>query len=291
MQDRTPTIRSRELGEGLRAALVRAGLNQKQVAAKLDWSEGRVSKLLGGKRGGTEMDIVSFLAICGVTGRERERLLKLCRERDTPGWLQQHGSRLPEQLRTFIDHEEKALDIGEFQPIMVPGLLQTGDYARTLIVETGNVPSDEIEERVGARLARQKLFTRHLPVRLNFFLHEFVLRLPVGGPAVMSDQLHHLLRMAVRSSISLRAVPAAIGGHPGIAGQFQLMDFAEYKPVVYLDSETSCLFLEQPVEISAYRSILARLAGKALDEGQSMELIRELAVELYPSGEDHDERV
>ncbi|WP_232376523.1 Scr1 family TA system antitoxin-like transcriptional regulator [Amycolatopsis aidingensis] len=155
MQDRTPTIRSRELGEGLRAALLRAGLNQKQVAAKLDWSEGRVSKLLSGKRGGTEMDIVSFLAICGVTGRERERLLKLCRERDTPGWLQQHGSRLPEQLRTLIDHEEQAVSIASFQPTIVPGLLRTGDYARALIVETGNVPSGEIEERVGALLERR----------------------------------------------------------------------------------------------------------------------------------------
>jgi transcriptional regulator with XRE-family HTH domain len=290
MEDRETTIRSRELGEGLRAAMCGAGLSGRDTARKLGWSPGRVSRLLSGKRGGTEMDVVSFLAVCEVKGAERDRLLRLCQEMSTPGWLQQHGDRLPKQLRTLIDHEDKAVSIGQFQPVIVPGLLQTGDYARALIVETGNVPTDEIEDRVAARLARQSLFSRRPPVRFTFFLHEFVLCLPVGGREVMSDQLHHLLRISVRPHVTLRVVPADVGGHAGIAGPFQLMEFTEFKPVVYLDSETSSLFLEEPPEIAAYRRVLNGLADKALDAGQSRELIAALATELYPSGEDRDEQ-
>ncbi|WP_297539470.1 DUF5753 domain-containing protein [Amycolatopsis sp.] len=175
---------------------------------------------------------------------------------------------MPKQLATRIDHEDKGVAIGDFQPVIFPGLLQTDDYARALIVETGNVPEDEIEDRVAARLARQSLLSRKPAVQFTFFLHEFALRLPVGGPVVMSEQLHHLLRMSVRTYITIRVVPAGVGGHPAIAGQFELMEFAEFKPVVYMDSETSGLFLEKAPEIVAYRSILNRLADIALDEGQ-----------------------
>ncbi len=126
MHDREPTIRSRELGEGLRRAMEQAGLNGKQAAHLLDWSTSRLSRLLSGKRGGNEVDVSAFLAVCRVTGRDRDRLLALCREQNTPGWLQQHGSRLPQQLVTLIDHENKAMSYSDIQPIMVPGLLQTG---------------------------------------------------------------------------------------------------------------------------------------------------------------------
>ena len=290
MYDREPTIRSRELGEGLRRAMEQAGLNGQQAAHLLDWSTSRLSRLLSGKRGGNEVDVSAILAICQVTGAERTRLLKLCREQNTPGWLQQHGSRLPKQLVTFIDHENKAIAISDFQAVVVPGLLQTGDYARALIREAGTVPADEIDDRVAARLARQSLFSQERPARLTFFLHEFVLRLPVGGLAVMSEQLHHLLRLSVRPYLTLRVLPASRGAHAAINGPFTLMEFAEFHPVAYLESETSSLFLEKPEETRAYRRILGALAETALDEGQSRKLIATVATELYADREDHHDR-
>ncbi|MGH3928572.1 MAG: Scr1 family TA system antitoxin-like transcriptional regulator [Pseudonocardiaceae bacterium] len=280
MSHRAATIRRRELGDGLRQAMQQVGLNGKQVAQALDVSPSMVSMLLSGQRATSELDIAAFLGGCRVKGPERERLLALCREQDTPGWLQQHGFRLPKQLLTLIDHEDKAVAISDFQPMVVPGLLQTAEYAHALIRETGNVPPDEIDDRVAARLARQSLFSRDRPARFTFYMHEFALRLPVGGPVVMAEQLHHLLRMSTRSYLTLRVVPAARGGHAGIAGQFMLMEFAEFKPVAYLESETSSLFLEKPEEIAAYRRILGALADTALSEGQSRELIAALATEL-----------
>jgi len=101
MLDREPTIRSRELGDGLRRAMQQAGLNGKQAAHLLGWSPSWVSRLLSGKRGATELDVAAFLGVCRIKGLERDRLLVLCQEQHTPGWFQQHGSRLPKQLMTL----------------------------------------------------------------------------------------------------------------------------------------------------------------------------------------------
>ena len=285
-----PTIRSRELGEGLRRAMQNAGLTGKDVARLLDLSPSWVSRLISGKRNVTAVQASAFLAVCRAPSAERERLLALCDEQRTPGWFQQHGSRLPLQLVTLIDHENKAEVISSFVSTLVPGLLQTGDYVRALLKEAGRVPADEIDARVAARLARQSLFSRDRPARFTFYLHEFVLRLPVGGPAVMADELQHLERMSRRPYLTLRVVPASLGAHAATAGPFTLMEFAEFKPVVYLDSETSSLFLEKPVEIAAYQDILESLAQTALGEGESRELIATLATELSADREDYDDR-
>jgi transcriptional regulator with XRE-family HTH domain len=222
MRDREPTIRSRELGEGLRQAMERAGLNGKQAAHLLGWSPSWVSRLLSGKRGGSEVDVAAFLGVCRLKGPERDRLLALCQEQNTLGWFQQHGSRLPKQLVTLIDHENKAVTISVFESTLVTGLLQTGDYARAVISSNVNTPTGEVEDRVAARLARQRLFSRDYPPRFTFYLHETLLRLPIGGPIVLSDQLHHLLRMSVRPYLTLRVVPAALGAHAGLSGPFTL---------------------------------------------------------------------
>ena len=290
MPHRDPTIRSRELGDGLRQAMEAAGLTGKQAAAMLSWSPSFVSMLLTGKRQASEVDIAAFLGVCRVKGPQRDRLLALCRDQDTPGWFQQHGSRMPKQLVTLIDHENKAVTISEFEAVGVPGLLQTGEYARAVISRVVNVPPEEVQDRVAARLARQSLFSRDRPAAFTFYLHESVLRLPVGGPAVMAGQLRQLRWMSMRSYLTLRVVPTALGAHAAMTGAFRLMEFAEFKPVAYLESETSSLFLERPEEIAAYRRILAALADTALSEGQSRELIAALATELYPDGEDHDDR-
>lgn len=260
-------------------------MSGREIAGKLGWSDSRVSRLMAGTRGGTEADVASFLAICGVTGKERERLLKLCKDQYVRSWFQQHGSRLPPQLQTLIDHEDKAVAIKMFQSTLIPGLLQTGSYARAVGEASRSISASEIDDLVSACLARKNLFSRNPPPKLTFFLHEFVLRLPVGGPDVMSDQLHELLRMAVRPYVTLQVVPAAVGAHAASAGHFQLMEFEDFKPVVYLDSETSSLFLELPEEIAAYRKVLTGLEEIALDEEQSKEVIRKLVVDLYGAAE------
>lgn len=261
-----------------------AGYNGLDMARRLGWSGARVSRLLAGKRGGALQDVAAFATSCGLKGPEYDRLLALTEELTKAGWLQRHGANLPAQVRTLIGHEDAATDISSFQYNLVPGLLQTSEYAREVIAHNVNVPADEVEDRVSARLRRQQIFNRRKRPVFTFYLHEFALRLPVGGAAVMSEQLHHLLRMSVRPYNTLRLVTAGLGAHAGMSGPFTLMDVAQFKEVVYLDSETSSVFLEEPVEITAYRNILTSLDARALDEGQSRETIAVLATELYGEG-------
>jgi hypothetical protein len=283
MQDKETTVRSRELADALHEAMAGAELNANIMAHRLGWSQSKVSRLVNGKRSGSPVDVSAFLALCEVIGPERDRLISLSEDMMEPGWWQRFDERLPKQLRTLIGHEDKAVSLGQFQPTMIPGLLQTADYARALIVGNGNVPVDELDERITIRMNRKSLFNRQDSPQFTFYLHEFVLRLPVGGSEVMSEQLHELLRMSVRRNVSIRVVPAAIGAHGAIAGGFIMFEFANFNPVIYLDSETSCLFLEKRAEAKAYKRILSDLASIALDEQESREVITSLAIEL--SGE------
>ena len=260
----------------------RSGLTAADVARRLAWSQSRVSRLLSGKRGTSETSLAAVMAILGITGTEFDRLLKVCREANTRGWLQHFGACLPKQVRTLAAHEDSAVAITDFQPVHVPALLQTPAYARTMMAKRGTVPAGEIDERVETLIERQRLLSRPPQIRFTFYLHEFVLRLPVGGPAAMSGQLHHLLRLSVRPSVSLRVIPAAAGEHAAMSGAFTLLEFADVRPVVYVERETCGLFLEERPEIAAYGAILADLAAAALSEDASRQLIGDLATELYP---------
>lgn len=290
MLDRETTVRSRELGEGLRLAMAKAGLPGNEVARMLGWSTSRVSRILRGKRGGSPVEVSAMLALCRVVGEERDRLLRLSEEVDRSGWLQQHGGALPKELRTLVGHEDQAIKIVDFQLAYVPGLLQTPSYAHAVIGAGANLPPMEQSDRVKARMARQMVLKRD-NVPLTFLLHEHVLSLPVGGPTVMSAQLHHLLQLSVRPNISVRVIPAKVGAHPGMTGPFTMMDFAEHRPIVYLENESSSVFLEDPQDLVAYRAVIRDLGAIAPDERQSRELIAKIATDVHGDGAAHYDRV
>lgn len=290
MTDEKTTIRSRELGDELRLAMEKANLSGKHAAHVLGWSESKVSRMLTGRQPVKDTDVSALLALCLVTGDEKERLLDLARQYNQRGWLQKYGSSLPEQLRTLINHENRATAICHFEPCFIPGLLQTGDYARELLERSATVPPDQVALNVQARLNRQNIFSREHHPRFTFYLHEQALRLPVGNVAIMSVQLHHLLQMGVRSYITIRVIPIAFGAHAGVTGACRLMESAEFKPVAYIEELTAGQFLEEQADISAYRKVFASLANGALSEGESRDLISELAISLYADREDPDDR-
>jgi transcriptional regulator with XRE-family HTH domain len=276
-------VRARELGESIRQAMRKADLKSGQVARQLGWSDSRVSRLLSGKRGGSVEDVIAVLALCGVHGKERDQLIALSHQHEEPNWFQ-----LVPRLRTLVDYENKAIAIKEFEFNLVPGLLETEGYIRAVMSASALLSPEEIEKRVTARLSRQKLLSTEHPPRFIFYIHEFALRLPVGGRGVMSEQLHKLLRLSVRPNLTLHVVPAAHGAPAATHGSFRLMEFTEIKPLVYLDTHTSSVYLETADEVRVYRTILARLHDAALDEAQSREVIASLAVELFADGDDHE---
>ena len=198
MDDREPTIRSRELGERLRQALERKNLSGQAVAKILGISSATVSRILTGKRGASEANVAGILALCGVTGQERDHLLRLCRDVGEPGWRQKYGDRLPGQIRTLADHEDNAIRLSEYHPILIPGLLQTAAYAYAWLTRSATVPPDEVPDRVTARMERHTIFAKSNPADFVFLIHEWAIRTPVGNAVTMSELEHPLLRLGVR---------------------------------------------------------------------------------------------
>jgi uncharacterized protein DUF5753/helix-turn-helix protein len=275
MPRRLSTVRGRELGEGLRKAVGAANLNGRELAGMLGWDPAKLSDLLNGKGGVTELEVAHLLGVCRTPVAERDHLLTLYREASTTGWWQQHGSTLPIKVRTLIEHENIATSLINWQMNLIPGLLQTADYMRAVILACATAPTTEVEQRVSARLARHSIFDRRLPC--TFYLHEQVLHLPVGGVEVLSAQLHHLLRMSVRPYLSLRVLPTARGAHAGLAGTFTWLGFPKINPMVFLESENASLFVEDEASIKGYRKVLGALDRSSLDEEESRRLISTLA--------------
>ena len=288
MRDHEPTVRSRELGLALTRAAEAKGLIGRELADLLAWSPSKISRLLSGKRGASSEDIAAFLAICGITGPKRDALIRLTRDSYDPSWWREYGENLPAHLSTLSDYEDSAISMTQFEPAIVPGLLQTESYMRDLLLSNPVVPQSEIDARVEMRLKRQEIIDGANPTRFRFFIDEHVVSRTGPGREIMSDQVHHMLRLTVRPYVMLRVVPDAAGLHGGPM-PFKLMEFTELNPVVYVENLNSAAFLEQKETVAGYRRIVADLDRVALDEGRSRAWLADLARALGRPQEDRDE--
>ncbi|MGH3877885.1 MAG: helix-turn-helix domain-containing protein [Actinophytocola sp.] len=283
MYDHEPTVRSRELGLALLRAIGTAGLNQSDLAELLAWSPSKVSRMISGKRCASPEDVSAVLAVGRIVGPKRQELLEMARHATERGWWQEFGDRLPAELRTLSDHEDSALAITNFETVVIPGLLQTSEYAQALITASPVIPESETGDRVLARHRRQRIVDRQYPAQFCFFIDEYSIRRTGAGRKIMSDQVHQLLRMSVRPYIEIRVILDSVGFHAAHK-PFQLMEFTEINPVLFIENDTSALFLERKDTIAAYRRTIAALSKVALDEDQSRSWLATLASEL---GEEH----
>ncbi|WP_285753418.1 DUF5753 domain-containing protein [Lentzea sp. NBRC 105346] len=240
----------------------------------LHWDEAKISALLNGKGGSTELEVGILLGVCRTPHEERDHLLKLFREAHLRGWLQEHGTSAPIQPRTFVEHLNIATRYVSWSPLLVPGLLQIPHYMHEVFRATATIPRDEIGTRVVARTGTQDVFRRML--QCTFYIHEQALSLPVGGKRVMRDQLHHMLRMEVRPNITIRLVPTAIGAHAGLGGAFDLMRFDKVPQVVFLENENSMLIIESQQSVQGYEQVIESLDQTSLDAEQSRRWITKL---------------
>jgi hypothetical protein len=162
----------------------------------------------------------------------------------------------------------------------MPGLLQTGDYAHAVLTASATIPAEYVPFRLSTVLGRAGLLSRSSPPDMEFLLHEWLLRTPVGGGDVLVDQLAHLLRVSARGKVTLRVVPISAGAHAGLAGSFSLLEFSEFSPVVYRPGEPVGRLTDAPREVDVHRDILRELSASALPEGDSRALIEGIAEEL-----------
>jgi transcriptional regulator with XRE-family HTH domain len=271
------SARRRELGNELKYVREQAELSGHELARILGWVPSKVSRYEGGRRTPSELDVAVFLTSCGAKRTELERLLKLAREADAPYWVRPHSHQLPDQLRSLMIQESSACAIRGYEPLVVPGLLQTEGYARAVFQWMNKLDDHFVDSLVEARIGRQSILRRRLPPRCTFFIHERALRSTLGGARVMNEQLLHLVFSASLPHCSIRVLPESTGDYGAAGGPFMLMEYAAYPPAAYAETYTAGLFVEEPHDVATYGEILNVFDSDALKGGESVEWLAELA--------------
>ena len=284
------TVPRRQLGRYLRELRTEAGLTIKDAARGLEWSETKIWRIESGQTSLRSFDVEVMCRVYGAKADITQVLMGLASQTKARGWWQAYGDAVPGWFDMYVGLEGAANRLSLYGQEVVPGLFQTERYAAVVI--TANHPDETAEEtgkRVSLRIARQAVIRREIDrPELQVALSESVLRRPVGGPAVMAEQLRHLAQASGLPNVALRVVPFSAGYYPGIVtGSFNVLRFPpghggqeSEPPTVYKDTYTGALYLDKEQEVAKYSEAFAGIWSQALDEPASRELIQQAAEEL-----------
>ena len=273
---RPPSVRARQLAAELRRLRDAATLTGEEAAGRLGWSPSKISRTETGQTALTPADLRRILDLYEVAGTQRQRLELLGQSAGQRGWWDAYSDTLGPEYTALIALEAEAESVRWYSPMLVPGLLQTEQYARE-VIRSGLLiaPPGEIERRVQVKMTRQRVLTRDSPLQLAVVIDEAAILRTVGGPQVMRGQLAHLATMTAHPSISVQVLPLATGAHPATTGEFTILGFPELiaPDVVYLENMTSDLYVEREGEVYRYGLAFDRLRALALTPDQSVSFI------------------
>ncbi|WP_300603334.1 helix-turn-helix transcriptional regulator [Trebonia sp.] len=261
-----PTVQRLVLGGHLRRLREEACITTEHAADAIRGSHSKISRMEHGRVGFKERDIADLLTLYGVkAGEEREALLKLAREANTPGWWQGYSDTLPHWVEPYFGLEAAASFIRNFELQFVPGLLQTEGYARAIMRLGNALTAEDVERRVEARLSRQQILNRESPPRLWAVIDEGALCRPMGGSPVMREQVRHLIDMSDHPAVTLQVLPFTAGAHPAMGGPFTILRFAEpdLRDAVYIEQLTSALYLDKPTDVDSYLEVMEQICLQA----------------------------
>jgi transcriptional regulator with XRE-family HTH domain len=272
---RSPTVRRRELGALLRALRNQNGLTVEQAADQLLCSPSKVSRMETGHGAATPRDIRDLCNLYAVTDQaERDRLMKLARESKLQGWWQSYDL----TYATYVGLEAEAVAISDFQSSVVPGLLQTADYARAGHEATmPRLSNEQIEMQIQAKLTRQSLLTQANPLTFRAVMDEAVLRRVVGGPQVMGKQLDRLIEVARLPNVTLQIIPFTVGSHPGLESNFNILELSKPTPsIVFVEGLVGSMYLERVEDLKRYQEVFERLQTVALSPKDTIDAIAKI---------------
>lgn len=277
MASSADTPRARALGAELRDARDRARLTQRALAALIGGkrTSSHIARWENGKLIPSIEDTATLLQALGVQGDERARLLDLARDARDPNWVAPGVDR---QLAALTEYERTADRIVNVEPLVIPGLMQTYDYARELIAASG-ASTGEAEQRAQMRIGRQHVIKGRQATRLVAIIGEYALRYPLCPSEAMADQLDHLLALSERPNVDLHVVPLDRPVLPVVVGSWVLMEFSKTKPVVYLDHYQSSVTITDAKSVARYQDAVDTLRDAAMSEGESAKLIASILEE------------
>lgn len=270
----------RELGAELRRLREAAGLTAWQITYKTGWEQSRISRIESGHINIDVADLCWYLGICRTERAVAEPLIDLCRTAKAQAghWLSTHDHWVPDTLSSLIYHESTADVSIQYEPQLVPGLLQTEDYARAMIGRETYRSAAEIDAGVGIRIERQGALARR-DCHFVFYIHEHALQLVVGSPAVMYEQMVALVLTGALPNVDVHIVPASAGERSALGEAFGLFEFEADRPLIHLDLFATTLWLEDPAHVEPYRGLIAGLADIVEGGEQSRSSIAALADE------------
>ncbi|MGW6460253.1 helix-turn-helix domain-containing protein [Streptomyces sp. NPDC055078] len=276
-----PTVRRRRLGLELRRLRELKGMTAEEVADRLLVSQSKISRLENGRRSISQRDVRD---LCGVYEVDDHRvvdsLMQMAKDSRQQGWWHAFGD-IPYSV--YIGLETDAASLRVYEPQVVPGLLQTRAYAEALI--SGALPesgSPDIEKRVSVRMRRQdRVKDIEQPLRLWAVIDEAALRRVVGGRNLMREQLEYLVELSLLPHVTVQVLPFDMGAHPGINGQYAILEFpdATDSSVVYIEGVTSDLYLEKANDVHKYSVMYEHLRAQALNVEQTRIFIEGIAKE------------
>lgn len=272
-----PTVLRILLGSQLRKLREANGVTREAAGWEIRASESKISRMELGRVGFKERDVADLLTLYGVNDKaEREALLVLARQANAAGWWQRFSDVLPNWFQPYLGLESSAAMIRTYEVQFVPGLLQSREYARAVVmIGYSEAGLDEIDRRVDVRMARQQLLTRPGAPHLWAVLDEAVLRRPIGGRTVMRTQIAALIDATKLSNVTIQVVPFSAGGHAAAGGAFSILRFpdAELPDVVYLEHLTSSLYLDKRDDVDQYAAAMERLCVEAEPPERSLALL------------------
>ncbi|MEW2402700.1 helix-turn-helix transcriptional regulator [Streptomyces sp. NPDC046862] len=283
------TVLGRQLGDELKRLREAAGVSMAEAAEVLDCTRGKISRLENGHVPVRAPDLDALMRAYKIEGQEtRERLSVLARKanrRRRDGWWHQYRSVLGDAYRDQIELEAICDRVRTYEVQLVPGLLQTAEYARAITVASRAwQTAEEIEQFVKVRLTRQRRLTDESPLELWAVVAEGVLHQHVGGSAVMRTQLEHLLTMAELPNITVQVMPFSRGAHSGMFGPYLVLSFPQMTSLdlVLTETPTGNVWMEREPDVAYYRALFDDARTAALPPTESLALVHRIAKEFRP---------
>ncbi|MGW1716731.1 helix-turn-helix domain-containing protein [Streptomyces sp. NPDC002156] len=287
MTDAQPNLHRRRLGLELRSLRKAAGMSLAEAADRLSLSGApALSKIENGKQRVPPIALAGFFEVYGLQDKERvdklRRLASLANSGRRTNLLDQYRQSIRDPFAEYLHLEELAVKSDTFAWV-VPGLLQTEDYARAVVERSRKWQTDrEIDSFVELRMVRQEALSRENPLHLWCVLDESALQREVGGKHVMKAQLERLLDVTTQNkNVAIQVLPFAYGAHSGVDGPFHLLHFPAGSPVAVVEPMTTSLYLEEDSDIGRYETAFNHLRTEALDAEASQRYIHDLIKDRY----------
>ncbi len=286
----SPTVRRRRLAAELRRLRERAGFTGDEVAERLGWSGSKISRIELHRIGIKQADLLLLLDLYDVADVHRESLVTLCQESSKTGRFEAVAATFPGEQAAFLYAEAEAQSVWAWDPQVVPGLLQTADYARAVMLcwhEMFDAPPGEADRRVEARLLRQEMLDRDPPLTLAVVIDESVLHRRLGSPAIMRDQLMHIAEASERHNVTVQVIPLA-GDQLITTGAFIYMQFPQVHDVplhdiAIVEHLTGSDYIEDEEDTYRYHKAFSTLISRALTSEESLQLVRNAVAKLDTS--------